>query len=196
MLVSVTVPSSVKNIEDGAFSGCTMLVEIINKSDLNIVVGSDEYGNIAVNAIEVHSGESKIVNINGYLFYPCEAEFNLFGYLGTDKDIVLPDSCNGQQYTIRNKAFASSGITSVIIPNTVTGIGVNAFASCESLASVTIGNGVNSIGVSAFRNCKKLTDINFLGSKDQWLAIAKKGAWNSNTGNYVIHCSDGDIAKA
>ena len=47
--------------------------------------------------------------------------------------------------------MACSGLTSVIIPNSVTSIGFYAFFYCSSLLSITIPNSVNFIGASAFQ---------------------------------------------
>ena len=47
----------------------------------------------------------------------------------------------------------------VIIPNTFTQIGVNAFLSCFGLTSCTIGSGVTSIGSTSFTQCSGLTSI-------------------------------------
>lgn len=44
----------------------------------------------------------------------------------------------------------------VMIPDTVTVIGVEAFAGCETLKTVTIPNSVTSIGGCAFENCRNL----------------------------------------
>ena len=52
-----------------------------------------------------------------------------------------------------------SGLTSVTIPNSVTGIADFAFEACSGLTSVTIGNSVKSIGVEAFRDCLELLDV-------------------------------------
>ena len=47
----------------------------------------------------------------------------------------------------------------VVIPNTITSIGDEAFYGCSSLASVTIPESVTSIGKSAFYNCRSLTSV-------------------------------------
>ena len=54
-----------------------------------------------------------------------------------------------------------SVLTSVIIPNSVTSIGDNAFAYCENLETVTFesNSSLESIGESAFSNCCSLTSI-------------------------------------
>ena len=50
-------------------------------------------------------------------------------------------------------------ITSIVIPNTVTTIGNNAFSDCSNLTSVTISSSVTSIGDYAFASCINLTTI-------------------------------------
>jgi hypothetical protein len=60
---------------------------------------------------------------------------------------------------IAGKAFAGSKITSVVIPDSVTRIGDQAFYRCSNLTSVTIGNGVTSIGGQTFVECTSLTSI-------------------------------------
>lgn len=52
-----------------------------------------------------------------------------------------------------------TGITGVVIPNTVTRIGACAFDGCENIASVTIGSNVQSIGFKAFNGCKSLSSV-------------------------------------
>ena len=60
---------------------------------------------------------------------------------------------------------------------------------------MTIPNSVTSIGEQAFSVCTGLTSIMFEGTIAQWSAITKSSSWKNNTGNYTIHCTDGDIAK-
>ena len=70
--------------------------------------------------------------------------------------VTIPNSVTG----IGDWAFSNcSGLTSVTIPNSVKGIGAAAFHSCSALTSVTIGNSVESTGKSAFYNCPSLTSV-------------------------------------
>ena len=55
--------------------------------------------------------------------------------------------------------YGCSDLTSVTIPNSVTGIGGYAFNKCSSLTNVTIGNSVASIGESAFSGCDKIRSV-------------------------------------
>ena len=55
--------------------------------------------------------------------------------------------------------YGCTGLTSVTIPNSVTSIGDCAFYWCTGLTSVTIPNSVTSIGERAFYDCSGLTSV-------------------------------------
>ncbi len=50
---------------------------------------------------------------------------------------------------------------SIVLPNSLTSIGLLAFENCKNLESITIPNSVTSIGNSAFQNCRSLTSVVF-----------------------------------
>ena len=75
--------------------------------------------------------------------------------------VVLPPSIT----SIGLRAFGYCvNLVSVSIPNTVTSIGQEAFWHCESLQTITIPDGVNSIPASAFGSCSTLRSVTILGT--------------------------------
>lgn len=82
-------------------------------------------------------------------------------YTGPGGAIIIPAKINGLPVTtISDHAFRDcQSLTSVTIPNNVTGIGFAAFRDCTELTAVTIPDGVNSIRQEAFWGCVRLTRI-------------------------------------
>ena len=86
---------------------------------------------------------------------------------------LLSDSCtynsetgdgvltyNGDINNIDNNYFGSKTVLrNIILPNSVTNIGIDAFYDCSSLSSITIPNSVTSIGDGAFKDCSSLTSV-------------------------------------
>jgi len=74
----------------------------------------------------------------------------------TLRSIVLPNTIT----SIGDNAFQScSALTAISIPNLVQTIGQEAFIGCGALTLVTFGNGVTSLGDRVFTDCKSLTNI-------------------------------------
>lgn len=97
---------------------------------------------------------------------------------------------NGEEYPVTQiapRAFASTWITGIMIPDSVDTIGENAFSgclalewvempesldylgsfafyNCESLLSVVIPNGITELNHSVFRNCKSLSFVSLPSS--------------------------------
>ena len=81
-------------------------------------------------------------------------------------EIVIPSSYNGLPVTsIGHVRFGlgafynCTGLTSVIIPDSVTNIENNTFEGCTKLSAITIPDSVTRIGNSAFYDCTNLTTI-------------------------------------
>lgn len=114
-----------------------------------------------------------------------------FNYCINLTSITIPDTVTeiwGEAFRLCVK------LTSIVIPDSVTKIDDSAFNGCYQLASVTIGSGVTTIGTHAFFNCP-ITSITYNGTKAQWKAISISSDAFNNTGDYVITCTDGTIAK-
>lgn len=63
------------------------------------------------------------------------------------------------------------------------------------MTSVTIPVSVIKLEKECLYYCSGLTDIVYNGTIEQWNRIIKEANWDIGAGDYVIHCTDGDIAK-
>ena len=79
-----------------------------------------------------------------------------FGNCASLEEVVIPDSLSSIGY---QAFYYCQSLTSVTIPDSVTAIGDGAFYYCSSLESITIPDSVTSIGDSAFVWCHGLTSI-------------------------------------
>ena len=81
-------------------------------------------------------------------------------YTGAGDSVIVPGTIVGLPVTsIGDSAFASTGLTSVTLPNSVTSIGLFAFADCTGLTSVTLPNTLTNLGGAAFFECIGLTNV-------------------------------------
>lgn len=81
-------------------------------------------------------------------------------YRGSSSVVTVPDRINGLPVSaIAPNAFKGTAVTAVIIPDTVTSIGVSAFENCAHLASVSLPSSLRTIGDRAFASCVVMTRI-------------------------------------
>ena len=165
-LISITIPDSITSIGDDAFMHCSKLVEVYNRSNLNITAGSNDYGRVAFYAKNVYTSldmSSKLATTeDGFIVYADDenAEYFLMGYVGSGIEIALPTDINGNNYALYQCAFEDCiSLTSVTIPDGVISIGSSAFSDCTSLEIIAISDSVTSIGMFAFEDCTSLKSI-------------------------------------
>lgn len=183
-LTSITIPDSVQIIAYDAFFECNNLQ--YNEYDNAYYLGNET--NPYVVLIRPKSGGITSCIIND----ECKIIHDEAFHFSSLVSIVIPNNVT----SIGESAFGGCfNLTSISIPDSVTNIGQEAFFACYGLTSVNIGTGVTSIGESAFRLCSNITSITYNGTKTQWRSISKGSDWDDDTGNYTIHCTDGDIIK-
>ena len=157
-LTSVVIGDSVTSIGSYAFNGCSSLTSVVI-GDSVTSIGSNAFRNCSgLTEITLpFVGATKDGTSNTYLGY-------IFGASSyNNNNSYVPSSIKKVTITggsIGSNAFRNcSGLTSVVIGDSVTSIGSYAFYDCDSLTSVVIGDSVTSIGILAFEDCSSLTSV-------------------------------------
>lgn len=159
-LISVTIGDSVTSIINNAFRYCYKLVEVYNRSSLDITAGSEGNGYVGYYAKHVYTeeGGSWLTDTDDGFRFLYDGEVGYFvDYYGNATYLTLPESFIAYdgtvvpEYQINEHAFHNcTSLASVTISDSVTSIGLCAFWQCCSLTSVTIGSRVMIIGSHAF----------------------------------------------
>lgn len=131
------------------------------------------------------------------------------------ESVLLPQGLEA----IDSNAFdGCESLKNIQVPARVENIGDGAFSGCLSLEEAIVDGGANilpayvfknaaalirvnlsdkvtDIGEQAFYGCQSLAEIVFGGTTAEWNAIQKSDGWDWDTGDYVVVCSDGTLAK-
>jgi len=160
-LESISIPSSVEVIDGNAFMGCAKLASLYI-SDITAWLKIDFKGLYShpTRDCAIYSLTSLYLNdeLVTELTIPNEItsipNFALCG-ISSLASVVIPNTVS----KIGSDAFSMSGLTSITIPNSITSIESYTFDCCSKLVSVTIPNSVKNIGLSAFYGCTSLESI-------------------------------------
>jgi len=92
---------------------------------------------------------------------PLSATGSVGSTLNSEVNKFVHLNLSGSTFTVVDDwaFFMCDTLVGITLPNTVTGIGLNAFKDCTSLTDITIPDNVTSIGKEVFSGCKKLTSV-------------------------------------
>ena len=152
-LISVVIPNTVTSIGDYAFEGCIALTSVPISSSVTTIGNYAFSGCIGLTSVTI---PASVTSIGSGAFSGCN---NLTRLVVSSRNTKYDSrkDCNAIIETASNTLIV--GCASSFIPNTVTSIGVRAFAHCDSLTSITIPNSVISIGEWAFVACYNLSSL-------------------------------------
>ena len=152
-LTSVNIPNSVESIGEYAFYNCTGLTSMTIPNSVTIIERLAFYNVLNI----VYTGTAAgspwgAKNMNGYVDdYLVYSDATKTVLLGCSTKAIGEIIISNSATSIGENAFSGcTGLTSITIPNSVTSIGENAFSGCTGLTSITIPNSVTSIGQNAF----------------------------------------------
>lgn len=172
-LTGITIPDSVTYVGSNAFSSCYGI-----KTAKMPTLAIHAMNKFNLETVKLTSGDT--------------IGDNAFRYCEKLKSIVLPDGIT----SIGDSAFTyCRELISINLPDSVTYIGSSAFQGCSMFESINIPAGVTFIGNWAFAYCNELSEFIFGGTTEEWCSINKDFWWDDYTGDYIVHCTDGDLTK-
>ena len=172
LLESLSLPPTVKEIDDGAFMGCSHLISITLPESL-LSIGELAFAGCA--SLREISLPTQISRVEKSTFFNCESLAN----------VTFPENITD---ICDNAFFGCKALQEIHLPVNVHSIGANAFHGCQSLVDAYIPVSVTEIGNSAFDDCSialymhideyayaeiyaKLCDISFdYGKPDSFLS--------------------------
>ena len=143
-LSTLHIPASVTFIDGGIFAGCktlyTLTVDSLNEN--YVMIGGAIYSSNMDTLVSHHLAKDDIT-VECKIIGP-----NAFAGTLSLRSVVL----EGVE-TIQYEAFQSSNLSSIALPQTLKTIGEFAFASCRRITSIVIPNSVTGLGREVFGGC-------------------------------------------
>ncbi len=137
-LKTITIPTAVATMGAGAFQGCKSLTELTISVDGAMTILPKNAFSGCTSLVNVQLG-NKLTEIGESAF---EGDSNITA-------VTLPTPLT----TIGRHAFNSTALREIATPSNVTSIGDGAFQSCKSLHVVTLNDGLQKIEANAFNYC-------------------------------------------
>lgn len=185
-MTTIVVPSSVNNIEMNAFH-CTSSLRTIS-------IASDSTAIFLNGILQGCSGLTTIIAPSSSMVEKvltlCQQGVQDTSYNNGDglkkyniqpkTSVVIPDSLTWLGWNFLQGC--SLIVTSVVIPSTVTSIGMGAFYQSTTLTSVTINSESINIGDSAFYECNRISTVIAPSQAilDRVIPVCKKGTMDAN----------------
>ena len=175
-ITSLDLPQNLKSVNGQAFYGCDSLTEVTINENLESFYANDFTGCNEIKTINFNSSRCEFKKLDatktdGIYYSPFyglpnlktinigenikELPAYLFCGIETIDEIVLPSTVTD----VGVGAFAFSSITNFKGSDNLESIEESAFYGCKNLESADIGNNIMLIGAGAFTGCDKLTEI-------------------------------------
>lgn len=169
-LTSITIPNNVTNIGAYAFHDCINLASVVIPDSVT-TIGDRAFKNCK--SLESITLPDKIHNIGVHTFWGCTslksikfpAKLSTIGIYAFNECYNLKSITLPEElYCIESGAFTKCiKLTSVTLPQSLISIGQGAFRDCRELSSVTLPKSMRLIEDHAFKDCSNLTSLTMPG---------------------------------
>ncbi|MGN1137818.1 MAG: leucine-rich repeat domain-containing protein [Ruminococcus sp.] len=200
-LSEVTFPEELETIGFHAFEKCTSLENIDLPDTIKVIEDGafsdcNNLNNIGgIDTTKVEIGKEAFINtkVEDKFAFSIDASGTLLSYSGKSDKIVVPDTVTA----IGDNAFFSNDyIVSVTLSKNTKSIGYQAFFGCDKLSEVILPNGLTTIDYGAFNFCKSLKSIHIPESV-KYIAPASIGTdlLDENYSDFVIYGKTGSASE-
>ena len=146
----MTVPKTVKTVGSGSFAS-DRLREVYDLSGKCSGLSISVYNDLEAPSTLRDTGD-------GFVF----ESGKLVDYYGSDKTVALPNSLDGNAYSIAKYAFSNSCAEVLVAADTVMCIAIESYAfSGSGLTAITVPKSVENIYENAFVDCCSLCSVAF-----------------------------------
>jgi len=189
-LVSLTIPGSVTEVGDSSFGYCGSLKRVVIDNGVAGIGDGAFRGCAALGEVEL---PQSLGYIKSFAFFECFALRSItIGSGVMDIDRTAFGCCGALEsiaVAVGNPVYHSAGNCLI---ETKSG---RLITGCRNSVIPADGS-VKIISMYAFYLGGDMTDITFGGTRAEWEAMQKDMMWDSMSGDYTVHCTDGDIRKS
>lgn len=145
-LTGVSLPDSVTYLGSNVFNGCHSIKNFVLPLGVTEISNGLFYDAIGLETFIIQEGASITIIRSG-----------AFAYTENLQEFVFPEDLQ----TIEGMAFYGTGLSSILIPSSVTSIGAYAFFGCDNLSEVILvyANSLTEIAGYAFGSCDNLKEF-------------------------------------
>ena len=174
-LAEIIIPTTATSIGDSAFHGCSKVTQIYIPANVD-TIGSGVFAFCYDLAqITVDADNASYCDVDGILYTKDMTTLVCYPANKSGDTFTVPSGVTVLDY----RAFMYSGLSEIILPQSLVTIGGSAFESCTNLQSITIPASVAEIASGCIEGCYDLTEI-----------LVEQGNANYCSVNGVLYTAD------
>lgn len=156
-LQTIILPASLELIDVQAFKGCSALTTVTFTADGNayLTIGAEAFCDTAIASITI---PARVVSIGNEAFAISTTT------VSNRKLTSVTFEADSVLASIGSGAFRRALIENIVLPDSVTSIGSEAFSECANLTSITMPASLETLGSKVFNKCEKLLAVDIRGA--------------------------------